>query len=340
MEPEPVPTASSRSILSLKLPTMFYVFHGKDAHSQKETLDSLLGKLGDPGLLDLNTTRFEGLLRFGDLRQACDALPFLAPARVVIVRNLFAAKPDKAFMDELVAYLPQLPETARLVFMESDALRDSQRVLKLAESAPNGFAKRFDPLQGGELERWIQERAAAKHGRIAPRAAHLLAINVGSELQILDNELEKLVLYRGEGQTIEAEDVTLLSPYLAEANIFDLVDAIGNRNGRKAATLLHEKLAEGEDPFRIFPMIIRQFRLLIQVKELADDGLNPPAIAKAIRQHSFVVGKLYAQARGFSMAQLEQIYRHLLAIDVDVKTGKADMLTALNLLVASLTVTA
>lgn len=319
---------------------MFYIFHGDDEHSIQEYLDEQLAKLGDSSMLSLNTTRFDGLMRFSELHQACGAMPFLAKARVVIAANLFKAKPDKAFMDQLAAYLPEVPDTTRLIFIESDELRGNHRILKLAAAEKKGYVRLFERPKGGKLDRWIMERAEAKGGQIAPRAAHLLATNVGSEMRVLDSELEKLIMYRGEGEMIVAEDVTLLSPYLAEASIFDLVDAIGNRNGRKAATLLHEKLQEGVDPFYLFSMFIRQFRLLIQVKELADDGLKPPAIAREIRQHSFVVGKLYQQARSFSLPQLEQIYRHLLAIDVDVKTGQADLTTSLNLLVASLTVTA
>ena len=147
------------------------------------------------------------------------------------------------------------------------------------------------------------------------------------------------MLYKGvDAGIIESEDVTLLSPYAAEASIFDLVDALGNRNAKRAAILLQQKIADGTDPFYLFTMFVRQFRLLIQVKELADVGLHPPAIAKEIKQHRYVVGKLFQQARGFSMSQLEQIYRHLLDIDVGVKTGQADMLTSLNLLIANLTV--
>ncbi len=98
-----------------------------------------------------------------------------------------------------------------------------------------------------------------------------------------------------------------MCPYVAEANIFDLVDAIGNRNGKKAATLLQQKFNEGDDPFRPFPMFIRQLRRLIQVKELADAGLRPADISSTIKQHSFDVDKLHQQCRGFSIAQLEQI---------------------------------
>ncbi len=86
-------------------------------------------------------------------------------------------------------------------------------------------------------------------------------------------------------------------------------------------------------------MFVRQFRLLIQVKELADAGYRVPGISAEIKQHSFVVGKLYQQARGFSLQELEQIYRHLLDIDIAVKTGQADMLTSLELMVANLTIT-
>jgi DNA polymerase-3 subunit delta len=321
---------------------MFYLFHGDDAYSQKETLARLLDRVGDPALLDLNTTRFVGAMSFVALRQSCDALPFLAPARIVIVNDLFAAKPGKDFLADLLAYLPQLPGTTRLFFLESQVLGENDKFLQLAREAKNGYEKAFSRPRGGEVERWIQERTEEKNGLISRQAAHLLAINVGNDLDILDNELEKLVNYKGGGEraTIESADVTKLSPYVAEASIFDLVDALGNRNGKRASLLLGRKLQEGTDPFYLFTMFVRQFRLLIQVKELAEAGYRPPGISREIKQHSFVVGKLYQQARGFSLQELEQIYRHLLEIDIAVKTGQADMLTSLELLVANLTVTA
>jgi DNA polymerase III subunit delta len=320
---------------------MFYIFHGDDSHSQKETVAGLISKMDDPSMLDLNTTRLDSKATFSELRQSCDAMPFLAKVRLVLVTDMLSHKPDKEFVDQLAAYLPTLPETTRLIFLESNKLRDNHRLLKLAEELETGYVKLFARPEGAGLERWIRERVGEKNGRIQPRAAHLLAANVGNDLQLLDNEIEKLILYKGwdgdDPLEITAEDVTLLSPHLAEANIFDLVDAIGSRNGQQAALLLQQKFNEGTDPFYLFAMFVRQFRLLIQVKELADADQNPPAIAKALKMHSFVVGKIYQQARGFSLSQLEQIYRHLLDIDVGVKTGRTEWPTALNLLVAGLT---
>ncbi len=316
---------------------MFYIFHGQDTHSQKETLAKLTAKLGDPAMLELNTTQLEGAVSLADLHHACDAMPFLAKARLVIVNNLFAAKPNAAFLKELADYLPRLPETTRLVFLESSSLPGNHRFLKLAEKDKTGYAKRFDLPEGGALDRWVKQRVAEKNGRISAHAAHILAANVGSDLGILENEIEKLVLYKGREETIEVKDVGLLSPYAAEASIFELVDALGNRDGKKTAVLLQQKFSEGTDPFYLFAMIARQFRLMIQVKELADNEQRPPAISKQLKMHSFVAGKLYRQAQQFSLPQLEQIYHHLLEIDVGVKTGQNDMITALNLLAAALT---
>jgi DNA polymerase-3 subunit delta len=313
---------------------MFYIFHGDDKHSQKETLSDLLSKLGDPSMLELNTSRFDGQrLTFPELRHACDSVPFLAEKRLVIVADLFSQKP--AFQDELLAYLPTVPESTRLVFLESKSLATNHPAVVLAEKSEKGFVKEFVRPEGGQLEAWIRRQVSEEGGAIQPYAAHLLAANVGNNLELLGHEIEKLVLYKGE-EIIEADDVSLLCPFVAEANIFDLVDALGGRVGKEAAKLLQQKLAEGADPFYLFAMFVRQFRLLIQVKELAEMGQRPPEIAKSLKIHSFVAGKLFQQAQNFNLQQLEQIYAHLLETDVGVKTGKSDMPTALSLLVAGL----
>jgi DNA polymerase-3 subunit delta len=285
-------------------------------------------------MLDLNTNRFEGQrVSFSELQHACNSIPFLAEKRLVIVNDIFNQK--RAFQDELLALLPDLPETTRLVFLESKSLPKRHPARKLAETHEKGFIKEFKPLEGGQLEGWVRQRVKTAGGKIQPYAAHLLAANAGNDLALLNNEIEKLILYKGQ-DTIEPDDVALLCPYVAEASIFDLVDALGERKGKAAAQLLHKKFREGTDPFYLFAMFIRQFRLLIQVKESAEHGQSPPEIAKTLKLHPFPTGKLHAQSQNFTLPQLEQIYAHLLDIDIGVKTGRTDMETALDLLVAGL----
>lgn len=317
---------------------MFHLFHGQDTYSQRETLAALLAKEGDPDMLSLNTTRLDNRITFAELQSSCDAMPFLSRVRVVLVQDLFSSIPDKAFMEKLEAYLPDLPPTTRLIFLESQALPDNHRIIRLAQQQKIGYVKKFDQPKGGDLERWVRTHVEERGGRIAPQAAALLAANVGGDLQALTNEVEKLVLYKGSEGTIEPADVALLSPYAAEETIFELVDALGNRQTARAAELFRDKLNEGADPFYLFSMFIRQFRLLIQARYLLDQGERSAGIAEQMKQRPFVADKLARQARNFTLPQLEAIYRRLLEIDVDAKTGKADLMTSLHLLVAGLTV--
>lgn len=313
---------------------MFYIFHGNDEHSKKKFLSQLQEKLGDRSLVDLNTTRFAGdSLTISQLRHACDSIPFLSDRRLVIVNDLLAREPD--YLDSLLEYVLELPETTRLVFCESRLLSEKHPMVRLAMQAEDGYVKSFRRLEGREVSFWIQNHVQERGSRISPRAAHLLAINVGNDLALLENEIEKLVLYRGE-EIIDVDDVSLLCPYVAEASIFELVDALGSRHGRTAAELLQSKLTEGTEPSYLFAMIIRQYRLLIQVKELAEAGNRPPEIAQKLNIHGFVAGKLYQQCQNYELVQLEQVYAHLLDMDVSVKMGRTEMTTALNLLVAGL----
>ena len=131
--------------------------------------------------------------------------------------------------------------------------------------------------------------------------------------------------------------MTLLVADASTSSVFDLVDALGKRDGQRAAHELHHLLDQGENPLGLLAMIVRQFRLLILVKELQARHLPPEAIAKEIGQHPFVVKKIGEQAHAFrDSAQLEQIYRRLLDIDVEIKTGVTPDVLALDLLVAGL----
>ncbi len=318
-------------------PPRVYIFHGEDELGCREALDSLRQRLGPPEMAALNTTLLDGRsVTVGQIQDACDTVPFLADRRLVIVEGLLSrlTSSRQKEVQALTAYLDRLPETARLVFVERGTLDEHHPILKKVRQHPYGYIKRFTPPH--RLEGWIVQRVQRKGGTITPQAASALAEAVGPDLQQLDRELEKLVAYAGVGGTIQPEDVEQLVSAAQEANIFAMVDALGRRDGEKAARLLHQLLEEGQHPLALLAMIVRQFRLLIQVKELAGAGARAEAIARRLRLHPFVARKLYVQAQNFSTAQLERVYRYLLETDLAIKTGEMTDVVALDLLIAGL----
>jgi DNA polymerase-3 subunit delta len=118
--------------------------------------------------------------------------------------------------------------------------------------------------------------------------------------------------------------------------VFDFVDALSSGNGKSAQHLLH-RLLETEDLFALWGMVVRQFRLLIQAREILDGRGNKDDVARALGVHPFVAEKTTGQAARFSIESLESIYRKLLKIDEGVKTSQLTLELALDMLVVELT---
>lgn len=332
---------------------MLYLYHGDDEFSRSEAIARLKGEM-DPVVGPLNISTMEGRsCSAATLRAICDTMPFMAPWRLVIVHDLLGplgagggkgsrrAANKKSSEDggegtrlaEVQEYLPQVPETARLVFNESRALGEKHPFL--AQVASLGGEVRAFPLPSGpDLERWIAARAQALGVEIAPPAVALLTTFIGPNPRLLANELEKLATYLGGQGTIGRAEVEALVPAVQEANIFHMTDALGNRDGRRALLLLRRLLADRAAPLYLLTMIVRQFRLLLQAKELDARGASPTEMEREMEVRSFAASSALRQSRNYSTAELKAILAQLLEIDTGIKTGQVDGPVALDLFVA------
>ncbi len=323
---------------------MFYIFHGPDEFSAKETLARLKTRLGDAAMVDLNTTELDGAtLTLNELIHHANAVPFLTPKRVVIVYGYLSklggsgrSKGDVKTLKSLAAALQHLPPTTNLVFMESVTLKASHPILKLAQETPKSVHL-FDLPKAGQLPQWIVKRTAQKGGQIDYPAASALANVVGNNLRALDNEIEKLTLYVNNQRPITLSDVELLCPYTADSETFAMAKAIGRRNARAALDQLHKRLQEGQNSLAILGGVAAQFRGLLEVKSMAAAGLSPAEIARQKGWRSDYAAKMRLQeARRFSLQQLTQIFSILLETDKAIKTGQVEATLALDMLISRL----
>ena len=189
--------------------------------------------------------------------------------------------------------------------------------------------------RGAALVSWIKRRAQSIGVSINEEAATLLANYIGNQLRLLANELAKLATYVGDGGTITVDDVRQLSAQVQEARIFDLTDALAQRNQKQALTILHDLLADGEPPIRLISTIITQVRSLLLVKELSQKGMRAAQIATTMGIAPFVAEKAARQVGKFTPTQLEHAYRQLLATDAALKRSRMTPEMALDLLVVS-----
>ncbi len=294
--------------------------------------------LGDPGTAAMNLSIMDGEeTPISTIRTACDTPPFLGDRRLVIVSGLLSRllrRGADGELEALLGYLPRLPRWAILVLEEPDTLPKGHPIFKAAaDMGDDAVMKRFAPPENPM--QWIRKRAGFYGAEIEPGAAAMLAAAVDGDLHAADNELSKLAAFVDGKRPITRRDVELLASYASEVSVFEMVDALGRRDGAAALRSLH-RLLEGQHPLSLFGMVVRQFRLMLEARSFLEGGGSAGELPHVLKVPPFVARKINAQSRNFSLEQLEMIYRRLLELDVEIKTGHIDGELALDMLIAGL----
>lgn len=106
--------------------------------------------------------------------------------------------------------------------------------------------------------------------------------NVGTDMEILSQEIEKLISYAYDKNVINKNDIDAVCIKQLNVRIFDMIDAISVKNQQKTLDCYYELIAEKEPPMRILFMISRQFNLILQAKDLSARGMSKEQIAGAM----------------------------------------------------------
>jgi DNA polymerase-3 subunit delta len=323
-----------------------YVFYGDDELAISESIAELKSRLGDPSTVELNLTTLDGRsLSIEELETAGKSMPFLAERRLTVLNHPLAYMHIGSNRKRVLAFLEDLPEQNAVVLAEyrpllnpKDKRRGKSHWLEEWGNAMGAkvYLREFSLARGNQLTVWILNRARQAGGEFEPKAAALLASLVGEDIRLADQEITKLLTFVNFERPVVEADVNDLTAVLPEGDIFEFVDALGNRDQKKAVRVFHRLLAD-QDQLRIFSMVVRQFRLLLLSREILDQDGGEKEIARRLKIHPYVSRKIASQARHFPQDKLDKIYHRLLDIDSGLKTGKMNVDLSVDLLIAEIT---
>ena len=288
------------------------------------------------------------------------ATPFLAEKRMVVVQNVLSGK-DQEVLESLVEgiknreVLPILPPQNRasaigtrvtigtemnvVIFYQSEAVGKSKAAKDLHTLlAKEKWAREFENLVGSSLNSWIKTEVVERGGSINSAAISYLAQNAGQDTWYADSLMDQLVAYAN-GREISLADVQLFLEEKVDDNVFYMVDAIVIGNRKLAFKMIEEQRRLGEEDGMIFGMVLRQFRILISMRDLFNrqENITSDQMAKMLDLHPFVVKKSLPFVKKYPLDKLKDIYRQLLEIDIKTKTGLADQSLLIDLFVGKLT---
>lgn len=318
-------------------PAPVYLCYGPEKYKMREFIQVLTDLLIEPEHKEFAVSKFDlSEISLSAVLEDAETLPFMVPKKLVIAKNaLFftGAKESSKIehhLDRLTDYLKSPAEHTVVVFtVDADKLDERKKIVKALKDLE--AAVPFLSLSPEELQQWVAKQAHQLGFTFTGEAADQLILYTGGNLQSLSAEIEKISLYVGVGAEASVDVIDQLVARSTEQNVFILIEDIVNVRLERAFVILEELLKQREEPIKIAALIARQFRIMLQVKELSKQGYSQQQMASQIGLHPFAVKVAEGQARKYDIEKLSRIMSQLADLDFQMKTGKIDKVLGLEL---------
>lgn len=296
--------------------SQIYLLFGEENYLKKQYKERFVKALLPEGDT-MNYAHYEG--KGIDVKEVIDlaeTMPFFAERRVLVFENTGFFK--SASGAELAEYVKEIPETTYFLFVEEEV--DKRSKMYKAVKA-KGRAVELPFQDENTLKRWVAGQVGKENKKITESDVVYFLNKVGTDMENITKELEKVFCYTLDRDVVLREDIDAVCVTQISNHIFDMVNAVAEKQQKRALELYYDLLALKEPPMRILFLLTRQYRGLYQVKQLAKKGYGRKEIAEKAGLHPFAVGKYMEQAKRFHIKELRAILEDSADIEQRVKTG-------------------
>ncbi|NBI29493.1 DNA polymerase III subunit delta [Chengkuizengella marina] len=307
-----------------------YLCYGTEKFLMNEFIQFLTYEFIDPVHKDFALSHFDlNETSIDQVVEDVETLPFMVPNKLVIAKNanFLTGTRDKSKIEHQIEKLEKyihspVDYSVLVLYVIAEKLDERKKLVKLLKKQNNIVS--FSPLKPNELLNWVQNRVKKNGSSISEQAAEAFILNAGTNLQSLAAEIEKCCLFAGAGQELTIEMIQHLVVRSTEQNIFILVDEIVKKKLNKALTIFYSLLKQKEEPIKIVSLIARQFRIILQVKELSSKGYSQYQIASQLSIHPYAVKIADRQGKLYDEQNLIDILDKLAELDFQMKSGQVE----------------
>lgn len=294
-----------------------YLLFGEEDYLKKNYRNKLIQAISHGDTMNISFYEGKGINTKAVIDMA-ETMPFLAEYRLMVLEDtgLF-----KSGGEDLAEYMKNIPESTVFLFVES-AVDKRSKMFKSVKA--NGYVCEMGRQDEKSLEIWAVKIIASEGKKITQKNIKYLLEKVGTDMEVLSTEIEKLISYCLKKEVIEKEDIDAVCTTQISIKIFDMIDAISEKNQKKTLDAYYDLLATKEPPMRILYMITRQFNLMLQAKDLNAGGMPKDQIAKAMGVQTFIAGKSVNQSKNFTLSDLKKGLAESVLTEELIKSGRMD----------------
>lgn len=289
-----------------------YVFYGAEGYLTEQYTRLIIRETVEEGFDAFNLQQFDGQeVTAAELEDAVEALPMMTDRKCVVVRDLDPCSGDT---DRLLRLVEQVPDSCVLVFRQMTVQPDKRKngwkdFLKIAEK--QGVVMNFERKEATDAAKMLAGGAKRRGCRLDVADARYLVEQVGCDLNLLINELDKLCALAGEGGDITRGMIDTACPKNLEAKVFDLSKAILARRRQQVFDLLYQLRVQREEPIAVLGVLSNAFADLYRGKVATASGVSAESMAANFKNYKGKEWKLKNAARDSGRIGIEALRRCL-----------------------------
>lgn len=287
----------------------------------RDTKDAFIKKYGDLSVetIDAEESEYEGII------PAIESVPFLAEKKLLVIHELGN---NKAAVENIEKIVSSAQSANELIIVESKPDKRSAYYKYLK--------KHTDLVEFGEpderiLSDWLVSEAEKGGAKLSRSDAGYLLRRIGINQESAHNELIKLMAY---DKDISKKTIDLLTEASPQTNIFNLLEASFSGNLKRALEIYDEQRTQGEEPLKIFGLIVWQMHLVAMVDTAASK--SDAQIMEASGLKPYTLNKSKSIGRRMGRQRIKEVLSRLSELDHRLKMTQADPDDALKSFILSL----
>lgn len=276
---------------------------------------------------DLNISKYNANDNLEDIIEDANTISLFGDKKLIIINNdnLFVGKKSVNTTNLENHIINSNPNTILIFIVNEEKLDTRRKLYKNIQT--KGKIIEFNKITN--INTYIKKIFDGY--TITGDSINLLVKRVGSDLNHLKNEIEKIKVYKIDDKIISEKDIIDCTMEKVDINIFNFIDNIVKKNKSETIKIYKELLKIGEEPIKIIVLLGNQFRLMYQAKLLTNKGYSEDDIASLLQVKRYPVHLAIQKSYRYSKEILIDNLEQLADLDIKIKSGEIDKNLALEL---------
>lgn len=323
-----------------------YLIYGNEGFLKQHYANEICKKSVSKDFEDFNLKKLDGKeTSLNEIYDCVSSFPMMSDYTCTIIKDFHLTDyiGERGKLDsEFETVISDLPESSILVFWMDTIEVDEKtgkwpKLLKVIDSI--GACAKIDKRTRSDLAKLICSSAAKKTCSLSKDNAYYMIGLVGEDMSTLQNELNKVCAYVGEGE-ITREHIDKIVIVSIEAKIFQLSRMIVRGEADNAFINLGNLFKLREEPVVILSVLSKAFVDMYRVKAAKEKGLPASKLGEdfpsAYKYKGFVIDNASTDASKYTLTQLKSALNLLSEADRRLKSTGEDGRTVLEELILRL----